>query len=289
MPMRRSRAAIPTRRSESKRIRSFSVMRPSPGCSSPAMQRNSMDLPAPDAPRMLSGDSPARNATSSVNSASFFSIFTSRVTSVLPPTFAPQTLRVRPVVKSAQQNDGDSHVHGAPCHGPLDFVCFHRKINRDGNCFGFSGNISGEHQGGAEFSQRARKGKNRARQHTRPRQRQRHFAKNSRFGCAQCSRRLQQVRVHLFQRRARRDVHQRKSHHDRGDHRGRPRKHHSRAKLQQQQFSQRSITAKKQQQQKSHHCRRRSQRKNKNSIKRSSSRNDSWNLYNSGGRIKIPS
>ena len=87
--------------SESKRTRSFNVMRPRLGRSRPAMQRNSMDLPAPDAPRMLSGVSVARNATSSVKSASFFSIWTSRVTSVLSPALAAQALRVRPVVQTA--------------------------------------------------------------------------------------------------------------------------------------------------------------------------------------------
>src|SRR5580658_11871 len=156
MPMRRSRAGIPTRCAESKSIRSFRVMRPRPGFSRPAMQRNNMDLPAPDAPRMLSGVSVARNATSSVKSASFFSIWTSRVTSVLPPTFAAQTLRVRPVVKPAEQDDGDAHVHGAPGHGTLDFVCFDGEINRDGNCFGFARDISGEHQSSAKFTQGAR-------------------------------------------------------------------------------------------------------------------------------------
>src|ERR1700722_9806453 len=162
MPMRRSRAGIPTRRSESKRTRSFNVMRPRAGRSRPAMQRNSMDLPAPEAPRMLSGASVARNATSSLKSASFFSIWTSRLTSMLSPTLAPQTLRVRPVVKPSQQRDRYAHVHGAPGHGALDFVSFHGKINRDGNCFGFSRNVSREHQRRAEFSERTRKGENRA-------------------------------------------------------------------------------------------------------------------------------
>src|SRR5580692_3989740 len=132
------------------------------------MQRNSMDLPAPDAPRMLSGVSVAWNETSSVKSASFFSIWTSRVTSVLAPALAPQTLRVRPVVQTAQQRDGDADVHGAPGHGTLDFVCFHGKINRDGNRFGFPRDISGEHQGRTKFSQRAREGKNCTRQHSGP-------------------------------------------------------------------------------------------------------------------------
>src|SRR5580658_3157306 len=145
MPMRRSRAGIPTRWSESKRMRSFSEMRPRPGFSKPAMQRNSIDLPAPEAPRMLSGVSVALKATSSVNSASFFSIWTSRVTSVLSPAFAAEALRVRPVVEPAEQCDGDADVHGAPGHGALNFVCFDGKINRDGDCFGFSWDISGEH------------------------------------------------------------------------------------------------------------------------------------------------
>src|SRR5271156_4659137 len=114
-------------------MRSFNATRPRPGFSRPAIQRNSMDLPAPDAPRMLSGVSVAWNETSSVKSVSFFSIWTSRVTSVLPPALAPQTLGVRPVVKTAQKRDGDADVHGAPGHGALNFVCFHGKINRDGN------------------------------------------------------------------------------------------------------------------------------------------------------------
>src|SRR5580704_8270562 len=133
MPMRRSRAGIPTRCAESKRVRSFKVMRPWVGRSRPATQRKSMDFPAPDAPRMLSGASVARKATLSVKSASFFSIWTSRVTSVLPPTLAAQALRVRPVVKAAEQDDGNAHVHGAPGHGALDFVRFHGEINRDGD------------------------------------------------------------------------------------------------------------------------------------------------------------
>src|ERR1700729_1640603 len=191
MPMRRSRAGIPTRWSESKRMRSFSEMRPRPGFSKPAMQRNSMDLPAPEAPRMLSGVSVARNATSSVNSASFFSIWTSRATSVLSPAFAAQALRVRPIVKSAQQRDGDADVHSAPGHGTLNFVCFHGKIDRDGDCFGFSRDISGEHQGSAEFSQGARERKNRTGQHSWPGERQGDFAKNTGFGCAQGARGLQ--------------------------------------------------------------------------------------------------
>src|SRR5271169_4955855 len=138
-------------------MRSFNVIRPRPGRSRPAMQRSSMDLPAPDAPRMLNGDSVARNETSSVKSASFFPMWTSRVTSVLSPALAAQTLRVRPVVEPAQQRDGDAHVHGAPGHGALDFVGLHGEINCDGNCFGFSWNISGEHQGGAELSEGAGK------------------------------------------------------------------------------------------------------------------------------------
>src|SRR5271154_236165 len=157
MPMRRSRAGIVTRCAESKRMRSLRAMRPRLGFSRPAMQRSSMDFPAPDAPRMLNGDSVARNETSSVKSASFFSIWTSRVTSVLSPALAPQTLRVRPVVKPAQQRDGDAHVHGAPGHGALDFVGLHGEINRNGNCFSFSRNISSEHQGCAEFSEGAGK------------------------------------------------------------------------------------------------------------------------------------
>src|SRR6202522_3807590 len=104
-------------------------MRPRSGRSTPAMQRNSMDFPAPDAPRTLSGVSVARKATSSVNSANCFSICTSRVTSVLPLALAAQTLRMRPVVKPAQQDDGDAHIHGAPRHGALDFIGFHGKIN----------------------------------------------------------------------------------------------------------------------------------------------------------------
>src|SRR5271170_8046038 len=145
MPMRRSRAGIPTWCSESKRMRSFNVMRPRLGFSRPAMQRNSMDFPAPDAPRMLSGVSVARNETSNVNSASCFSIWTSRVTLVLSPALAAQALRVRPVVKTGEQRDRDAYIHGAPGHGALDFVCFDGKIDRDGNGFGFSGDISGKH------------------------------------------------------------------------------------------------------------------------------------------------
>src|ERR1700733_5538930 len=189
--MRRWRAGIPTRWDESKRTRSFSMMRPRPGLSKPAMQRNSMDLPAPEAPRMLSGVSVARNATSSVNSASFFSIWTSRAMSVLPPAFAAQALRMRPIVKPAKQRDGDADVHGAPGQGMLNFVCFHGKIDRDGDCFGFSWDISGEHQGRAELSERARERKNRTGQHPWPGQRQGDFAKNTGFGCAQGARGLQ--------------------------------------------------------------------------------------------------
>src|SRR5271170_2782278 len=199
MPMRRSRAGIATRCAESKRMRSLRAMRPRLGFSRPAMQRSNMDLPAPDAPRMLNGDSVAWNETSSVKSASFFSIWTSRVTSVVSPALAAQTLRVRPVVEPAQQCDGDAHVHGAPGQSALDFVGLHGKINCDGNCFGFSWNISGEHQGCAEFSEGAGEGKNGARQDARPGERQRDFAENARFGCAEGACGLQQVRVHLFQ------------------------------------------------------------------------------------------
>src|ERR1700684_1736710 len=190
MPMRRSRAGTPTRWAESKRTRSFSAMRPRPGFSRPALQRNSMDLPAPDAPRMLSGVSVARNATSSVNSASFFSTWTSKVTSELPPACAAQALRVRPIVKPAQQRDRDADVHRAPGHGALNFVCFHGKIDRDGDCLGFSWDVSGEHQGSAEFSEGARERKNRTGQHSGPGERQGDFAKNTGFGCAQGARGL---------------------------------------------------------------------------------------------------
>ena len=74
----------------------------------------------------------------------------------------------------------------------------------------------------------------RPRQHARPRERQRDLAKHAPFRRAQRPRRLQELRIHLLERRARRQIHQRKRHHGRRDHRRRPRKHNGRADPQQQ-------------------------------------------------------
>lgn len=71
------------------------------------MHRSSIVLPAPDAPRMLSGASAAWNFSASVKFASFFSIFTSRGISGVPPGCA---LRVGPIVKTGQQSEGKGDV-----------------------------------------------------------------------------------------------------------------------------------------------------------------------------------
>src|SRR5579863_5038669 len=143
------------------------------------MQRKSIVLPAPEAPKILKGAAGARNSTSKVKSASFFSICTSSVTSAPPPTLAPQPLRVRPVIKPAQQRDRNSHVRRAPAQRLPDLVRFHRKINRDRNRLRPPGNVSRKHQSRAEFAERPRETQNRPRQRARPRQRHRHLAKNA--------------------------------------------------------------------------------------------------------------
>ena len=110
-------------------------------------------------------------------------------------------------------------------------ICFDGKINRDRNRFGSSGNIAGEHQRGAKFAQCPREGKNCPCEYAGPRERQCHFAKHAPFRSAQRTRRLQQAGIHLFERRASRQIHQRKSDHRCGNHGGRPGKHDCRAKF----------------------------------------------------------
>src|SRR5580704_14950469 len=169
--------------SESNKTRSCNEIRPRPGCSKPAIHLSNMVFPAPDGPRMLSGVANALNATLSWKSGSCFSTCTSSAISTRHPASTPEPLRARPVIEAAQKSQRNYDVYCAPHEGTLHFVGFHCEINGDRNRLGSAGDVSRNHQRGAEFPKRARKRKHRAGEDPRPCQRQRDFLEHAPIRC----------------------------------------------------------------------------------------------------------
>src|ERR1700685_837084 len=217
--------------SESNKIRSFNATRPRPGLCNPAMHCSNIVLPAPEAPRMLSGASDAQNETLSWKSGRSFSIWTSSAMSTCHPTSASKSLRARRVIQAAKESERNYNILGAPGQRTLRFIGFHRKINGDWNRLRLGGNISSDYQRGTEFPERARKRKYGAGQHAGPSKRQLDFPKYPPFRCAQRSRGLQQCGFHLFESGARSEVHQREGDNSACDHSGGAGKKYCRGKI----------------------------------------------------------
>src|ERR1700691_118471 len=251
--------------SESNKIRSFNATRPRPGLCNPAMHCSNIVLPAPEAPRMLSGASDAQNETLSWKSGRSFSIWTSSAMSTCHPTSASKSLRARPVIQAAKESERNYNIHGAPGQRTLRFIGFHRKINGDWNRLRLPGDVSSDHQRGTEFPESASKREYRAGQHSRPSKRQRDFPKYAPFRCTQCSRGVQQCGLHLFESGARGEVHQREGNNGGSDHSGGPGKNYGCAKLKQQ-LTERTMAPKKKKKKKADDSRRQNQRQEENSI-----------------------
>src|SRR5690348_14188492 len=103
-----------------------------------------------------------------------------------------------PVIKSREQRQGNRGVDGTPEERARNVIVFNREIDGDWDRCGTSGNVPRDHERGAEFPQGTRKGKNRSRENSRPRERQSHFAKDAPFARAKRSRRLQEARLNLL-------------------------------------------------------------------------------------------
>src|SRR6202050_175750 len=249
--------------SESNKIRPFNATRPRPGLCNPAMHCSNIVLPAPEAPRMLSGASDAQNETFSWKSGSSFSIWTSSAISTRHPTGASKSLRASPVIQAAKKSERNYNIHSAPGQRTLRFIGFHCKINGDWNRLRLAGNVSSDHQRGAEFPESARKRKYRAGQHARPSKRKRDFPRYAPFRCAQWSRGLQQCGFHLVEIGARSEVHEREGNNGGSDHSGGPGKNYSCAELKQQ-LTERTIASEEQQEKKTHDSRRENQKQEGN-------------------------
>ena len=127
------------------------------------------------------------------------------------------------------------------------------------------GNISGEHQRRAEFAKRPREREDGSREDAGPGQRQRNFVKDAPLRGAQRPRRFEKSRIHLLERRASGEIHQRKRDHGGGDHRRGPGENYRRAQLQQE-SSEGPVAAEEQEQQKPHDGRRKHQRQKENPV-----------------------
>src|SRR6185437_9021639 len=184
------------------------------------MQRKSIVLPAPEGPRIPSGPLPLVNDTSSVKSVSFLEMSISRAILVPHPSCA--ALCEGPIIQGTKERKRNHQINRAPCHCCSQIVRLNSKVNGNGDCGRPSRNIARDHQGGAEFSDCAGERQYCPCENAWPSKWQCNLAEHSPFSGPECACRFQIAMIHLLQRGARRQIHQRERNHCRRDYGCRP-------------------------------------------------------------------
>jgi hypothetical protein len=121
---------------------------------------------------------------------------------------------------ASRQQHGNAG-HGRDQHqeiGDIILSCLHRFVHRNRQRLCLAGYAAGDHQGGAEFARRPRKGQQQSCQNAAPRQRQRHPEKYAGLTDARHAGCLFKLRVDRLEGGARRFEHQREGNDGGGNH-----------------------------------------------------------------------
>jgi hypothetical protein len=160
-------------------------------------------------------------------------------------------LQLQPLHQEQTEAIKSQHPTG-PKPGQVGPIGINGGEEGQGHGLGAAGNVARQHQGGAEFPQGPGKTEADAGHQTRQGQGQGDASQHPQFRGPEAAGHLGQGWIDLFEGRQGRAIHQRKGHHRRTDHRGRPAEDNLNAAAMQQR-TQRAVTAQQLQQQETQH------------------------------------
>src|SRR6266536_3246189 len=139
-----------------------------------------------------------------------------RRVSVFPAPEGPKSAATpSPADHPTRQERQHRHEH----HGLPRLAGLHRGVDGQGQGLRLARDIAGQHDGGAEFSERPRESQHEAGQNTVPGQRQRHLEGRPPLRASQSEGGPLEIRIHRLDGRARRPHEEGQGHHGGGDHR----------------------------------------------------------------------